>query len=106
MVIWGGGYSTYLTTGGQYDPATDTWTPIADSINAVTGRTYNSTVWTGTEMIVWGGLGDGVPVNNGGAYDPATNKWRSLSPPTAPISGAPRRSRRGTAMSASGRAPR
>ena len=46
--------NSYLNTGGRYNPSTDTW--IATStINAPDGRTGHTAVWTGSEMIVWGG---------------------------------------------------
>lgn len=45
-------------------------------------------VWTGQEVILWGGAqwqGDGVtgPLGDGGAYDPASDSWQML--PQAPI---------------------
>ena len=33
-------------------------------------------VWTGTEMVVWGGWGDPIAA----AYEPATDTWRDLPP--------------------------
>src|SRR5438105_477076 len=80
MIVWGGGLSsTFATnTGGQYDPALDTWTPTS-TLNAPKGRQAHTAVWTGTEMIVWGGwYNDGATyhiVNSGGRYNPATDKW-------------------------------
>src|SRR5437879_5095082 len=58
MIVWGGGFRDliphYLNTGGKYNPATDSW--IATSrTNAPTGREFHTAVWTGSEMIVWGG---------------------------------------------------
>jgi hypothetical protein len=46
-----------LNTGGRYDPATDSWaaTPFTGA-SVPSGRWYHTAVWTGTEMIVWGGL--------------------------------------------------
>ncbi|HEY3834652.1 MAG TPA: hypothetical protein VGO03_20330, partial [Acidimicrobiia bacterium] len=43
-------------------------------------------VWTGRELIEWGGEigGPGTMTDTGAAYDPATNSWRVL--PSAPIS--------------------
>jgi hypothetical protein len=43
-------------------------------------------VWTGEEMILWGGCCDerGREFDDGAAYDPATDRWRPL--PAAPIS--------------------
>lgn len=42
-------------------------------------------VWTGTEMIVWGGRGrESEPVSDGAAFDVAAGTWRVIAP--APIS--------------------
>ena len=40
-------------------------------------------MWTGTEMIVWGGFmgEDQLPVHDGAAYNPTTDTWRMLPPP-------------------------
>ena len=56
MIVWGGnGVNGNLMTGGRYDPGADSW--IATStINAPSARSYHTAVWTGSEMIVWGGL--------------------------------------------------
>jgi hypothetical protein len=78
MIIWGGfdgTISTSVNTGGRYDPATDTWgAPTSTSGNVPSARTGPAAVWTGTEMIVWGGY-NGAFLNTGGRYDPATNTW-------------------------------
>jgi N-acetylneuraminic acid mutarotase len=68
-----------------------TWDAIADA--PIQGRTGHSAVWTGSEMIVWGGepgpattddtrISDG---SNGSGYNPTTNSWRVIAP--APIAG-------------------
>ena len=44
-----------MNTGGRYNPSTDSWTPPAPP-NAPTGRDFHTAVWTGSEMIVWGGV--------------------------------------------------
>jgi hypothetical protein len=41
-------------------------------------------VWTGTEMIVWGGSSGSAFHITGGRYDPATNRWRATSIASAP----------------------
>lgn len=43
-----------------------------------------SAVWTGTEMIVWGGYGPAAVFNTGGRYNPSTNTWLPVSTVNAP----------------------
>lgn len=86
MIVWGGNTASLgspTNTGARYDPGTDTWTPISTS-GAPTARSGHAAVWTGAEMIVWGGLGTFTPVNTGGRYDPATNTWKPMSTRGAP----------------------
>jgi hypothetical protein len=86
FVVWGGRDGedwppNGLPDGAAYEPATDTWRPIAPAPVEFQSPAL-VTVWTGTEMIVWGDwLAQEDPV--GAAYDPATDTWRALSP--API---------------------
>lgn len=52
----------------------------------IPGRTGAATVWTGSEMLVWGGQnakGD-KDFADGAGYDPATRRWRTLA--AAPLS--------------------
>ena len=44
------------------------------------GRSTMASVWTGREMIVWGGEGPGGFFADGAAYDPTTDTWRVLAP--------------------------
>ena len=87
MIVWGGspdsGFS-YLNTGGRYDPITDSWTATTLS-NAPAAREYHTAVWTGSEMIVWGGWSGGSNyLNTGGRYNPSTNSWTATSLADAP----------------------
>jgi len=94
MIVWGGFACAAcangeLGTGGRYDPATDTWTPVS-MVGAPAARGNHSAIWTGTNMIVWGGETDGgnatlTLLNSGGSYDPATDTWTSLSLVSAPL---------------------
>ncbi len=43
-----------LNDGGVYTPAANSWTPTT-ALSAPEGRYYHTAVWTGSEMIVWGG---------------------------------------------------
>ena len=57
----------------------DTWTATSTS-GAPSARRAHTAVWTGTEMILWGGLGE----NTGGRYDPSTDTWTATSTTNAP----------------------
>ena len=82
MIIWGGeGSAGILNTGSRYNPATDSWTPTGAN-NAPTARSGHTAVWTGSQMIVWGGGS-----NTGGKYDPGTNSWTATSIINAPLGG-------------------
>src|SRR4030095_10752883 len=59
----------------------DSWTATTTT-NAPTGRTYQTAVWTGSEMIVWGGCCN--PFNTGGRYNPGTDSWIATSTTNAP----------------------
>jgi hypothetical protein len=66
-----------------YNPATNTWRPLADMpIN----RTRHVAVWTGHHLLVWGGVsaylnnGSNQAPPNGVAYDPVTDHWAAMPP--------------------------
>jgi N-acetylneuraminic acid mutarotase len=61
----------------------DTWTTISTT-NAPAARASHTAVWTGSEMIVWGGGSAGTYLNTGGRYDPSTNSWTATSTINAP----------------------
>ncbi len=81
MVIWGGQdqFSTYLDTGGRYDPSTDAWTATSTGTNVPAGRWDQTAVWASVEMIIWGGRSSLGQVNTGGRYNPSTNSWTTTS---------------------------
>jgi N-acetylneuraminic acid mutarotase len=75
MLIW----SSQTTIGGRYNPATDTWLPISTA-NAPSPRNDASVIWSGTEMIVWGGFDAAwTSLDNGASYDPLTDTWRPIT---------------------------
>jgi N-acetylneuraminic acid mutarotase len=80
MIIWGGldSNGAPINTGAKYNPTTDTWTAVPTT-NAPSARSYHVAVWTGTEMIIWGGQS-----NTGSKYDPTTNTWTSMTTVNAP----------------------
>ncbi len=88
MIVWGGSdqpADSYLNTGGRYNPSTDNWTATSTT-NAPTARKVQTAVWTGSEMIVWGGFFNGKALNTGGRYNPNTNSWTTTSTANAPES--------------------
>jgi N-acetylneuraminic acid mutarotase len=90
MIIWGGcnpGGNNFCNRigdggGGAYNPTSDTWRAI-DTVNSPAGRTMHTAVWTGTEMIVWGGVAVSI-TNTGGRYNPTTNTWAPTTLTNAP----------------------
>lgn len=90
MIVWGGqdcSQSTCipLDTGGRYDPRTDAWSPISTA-NAPSARHLHTAVWTGAEMISWGGTDGASRLATGGRYDPASDTWMPTSTVDAPES--------------------
>ena len=61
----------------------DTWTATS-TINAPTARDKHTAVWTGSEMIVWGGANGFGDLNTGGRYNPSTDTWTATSTTNAP----------------------
>jgi hypothetical protein len=61
----------------------NTWTATS-TINAPEGRSGATAVWTGSEMIVWGGVEQSVVgLDTGGKYNPSTDSW-TPTPTNAP----------------------
>jgi len=60
----------------------ETWTATSNT-NAPSARASHTAVWTGSEMIVWGGYG-GSYFNTGGTYNPSTDSWAAISTVNAP----------------------
>src|ERR1044071_3391263 len=58
MIVWGGTARpppTGLGRGARYDPVADVWAPMNDA-EAPGARRLHAALWTGTRMLVWGGL--------------------------------------------------
>ena len=82
MIVFGGAdASEKKADGAIYTPATDTWKKIAAPPSTFSkGRTRATAVWTGSAMIVWGGItGDGFYAGDGASYDPATDTWKTIA---------------------------
>ena len=98
MLVWGGYGATEACRprscerddGAAYDLNTNSWALMAPS--GLSARGVHRAVWTGKEMVVWGGVdarvggGAGPPhVNDGAAYHPADGTWSQL--PDSPLLG-------------------
>ena len=69
MIAWGGSGSPgniFFNTGGRYNPSTDNWVTTS-TVNAPSGRRDHTAVWSGSEMIIWGGY-NGSDLSTGGRY--------------------------------------
>jgi N-acetylneuraminic acid mutarotase len=100
MIIWGGeidsGTPSLVGTGAIYDPVGDSWSAVS-AANAPPPTRCHSAIWTGSEMILFGGqvnmsLGCDISSTGTGArYDPAGNTWSPMAtaPVSSTISGAP-----------------
>lgn len=96
LLIWGGTVpaDTALpeSDGMVFDSRTSTWSKMAPS--PLSARTHPGSAWTGTALLVWGGLaGDSFSsgqLGDGAAYHPRERAWRPLPPapigPRAPLS--------------------
>src|SRR5438034_8884498 len=45
---------------------------------------FHTAVWSGSEMIVWGGFNGSSVLNTGGRYNPGTDSWTATSTTSAP----------------------
>ncbi|OGF63608.1 MAG: hypothetical protein A2Y62_13420 [Candidatus Fischerbacteria bacterium RBG_13_37_8] len=59
----------------------DTWSSMGLMFLA---RINHSSIWTGTEMIIWGGTDNYSYFNTGARYNPGLNTWSSMSVTNAP----------------------
>ncbi|MGZ3418533.1 MAG: Kelch repeat-containing protein, partial [Polyangiales bacterium] len=87
LITWGGIHaktdSAARRDGARFNPSTNTWTMLPDAPASLAGRTLHTAVWTGSEMIVWGGesIDSAARYADGAAYKPSTNTWRTLAAP-------------------------
>src|SRR5262249_46685297 len=82
-----GGYALPTISSGTTACIDDTWRP-----SPIDGRAGHTAVWTGSEMIVWGGSGNGFPpvfFNAGGRYNPATDSLLATTTAKTPTARSP-----------------
>ncbi len=90
FIVWGGCADPYvfanpLNSGGIYDPSNDTWISISNT-NAPVAKNANIVIWTGSKMIVFGGVStlSGGLLTSGAVYDPITDTWDNLTATGSP----------------------
>src|SRR5207249_12142117 len=87
MVVWGGrgcGGNCHLNTGGRYNPGTDSWVATS-TVNAPVARDRHSALWTGGEMIIWGGSDGTTPLHTGCRYYAGTESWTPTGITNVPL---------------------
>jgi hypothetical protein len=92
LLVWGGTTASLsfqapsFSDGAAYDPVADEWRNLADA--PLHARSRQAAVWTGTEMLLWGGSdqgsgflldGEDPGFTDGAAYDPAHDSWRKIA---------------------------
>lgn len=89
MIVWGGRTGSPLTPvsgGGRYHPGTDTWTTM--SLTDAPEARFNATaVWTGTEMLIWGGYNGSIVLGDGTRYNPTIGtggRWTAFTAANPP----------------------
>jgi hypothetical protein len=98
LVVWGGvgDYATYVAfpegeavhAASVYDARTSSWKEM-NRAGEPTARDYEARVWTGKELLIWGGVaqsGEKTWVNHqdGALYDPERDRWTPMSTTNAP----------------------
>ena len=92
MLVWGGAGCQGAcdgqairphADGAAYDPSADSWRSLPPS--PLSARSGALAVWSGRELIVWGGMVGDRFLSDGAAFDPDGNRWRSLAP--SPLAG-------------------
>ena len=89
MIVWGG-YDgvNVVSSGARYIPGASSWTATPAS-GAPAPRFAQSGVWTGTELLVWGGESTAPNTTasfftDGGRYNPTANQWAAITSQGAP----------------------
>ena len=87
MIIWGGQApvsGARLNSGGRYDPTKSQWKSTSTT-SSPSGRYAHTAVWTGSEMIVWGGRLTSGYAKDGARYNPTSDTWIPISTVNSPV---------------------
>ncbi len=86
MIVWSGEEfpsQEYINGGARYNLADNVWIPISSS-NAPSPRVYASAVWTGSELIIYGGSIGSVMLGDGARYNVTNDTWTPITSTDAP----------------------
>jgi hypothetical protein len=94
LIVWGGSPEGAIVTEGtpvavasRYDVASNTWSPM-DRYGEPTARQDDARVWTGSQLLVWGGYAQSatqtVDHADGALYDLEADQWIPMSSLNAP----------------------
>jgi hypothetical protein len=81
-LIWGGRFDggnpsgRFFADGAAYDPSARTWRPLPEA--PIDGRAPFS-IWTGSELVLWGSTDRTARRLDGAVYDPAADRWRPIA---------------------------
>ena len=92
VVLWGGASydkASHLlpaaADGAVYDAVTDTWKIIDNA--PIAGRRSAKAVWTGSRVVIWGGIDDdGRGLHDGALFDPSSGEWTKMADAPAEVS--------------------
>jgi N-acetylneuraminic acid mutarotase len=94
LIVWGGqtvhknGQAELSRDGAVFDLNTKRWRSMS-TVNAPDPRYLHTAIWTGSHMIVWGGVGyhpTGYSrLNHGAIYHLESDQWQALNHTTAPV---------------------
>jgi hypothetical protein len=77
--VWTGTEVLFYPVGLAFDPGSNTWRELPPAPHDP-GYRQTAVVWTGSEMIVFGGgRVDSETARQGAAFDPTTDSWRRIS---------------------------
>ncbi|HTD85045.1 MAG TPA: hypothetical protein VK850_00585, partial [Candidatus Binatia bacterium] len=69
---------------GRVDLASEAWTKRQPPLFVPQRREGHTAVWTGSEMIVWGGASGAVFFNDGARFNPVDSSWTAIASTGAP----------------------
>ena len=94
--VWTGSEVLYFAAGLALDPEHGTWRNVARF--PLTERVTSAAVWTGKDLIVWGGCDASIRycslerqglLTDGAIYSPSSDTWRAMAPSPLPAGASP-----------------